>query len=314
MGLRARLFDGMTSALMTALLMRMGWLAHRLVRPEPALVEQLRRRLDEINSGDGSGRIQKPEHHTGMAPLAESINATLDHAARCSRFASDVSHELRSPLTALRVKLEEAQLHIPETDFDELLREGLRDIDRLESIIDDLLTLCRLRAEIATTRPGPVDVSAVVKEHVSWQSGPVPVRLRLQPEVCVNGVPTQLGRILLNLLSNAQRHARRSIVVTVRRDRDIAEMAVDDDGDGVPPADRERLFERFVRSEKSLRVDPHGAGLGLAICREIASAHGGTIHIEDSDAGGARFVVRLPAIDPIRRDVPVLAAAGAGSA
>lgn len=88
-------------------------------------------------------------------------------------------------------------------------------------------------------------------------------------------------------------------MVTVRRDGDMAEMAVEDDGDGVPPGERERIFKRFARSEKSLRVDPQGAGLGLAITREIAQAHGGTIHVEDSPTGGgARFVLDIPAIDP----------------
>ncbi|MFC7582825.1 ATP-binding protein [Nonomuraea antimicrobica] len=103
----------------------------------------------------------------------------------------------------------------------------------------------------------------------------------------------QLIRVLDNLLANAQRHASSAVVVSVERDGGEAVLAVTDDGPGVAPANRERIFERFVRLDDSRRRDPNGSGLGLAISRDIARTHRGTLKVEDSPQG-ARFALRLP--------------------
>ncbi|WP_405150682.1 HAMP domain-containing histidine kinase [Sphaerisporangium sp. NBC_01403] len=262
-------------------------------------VEKICDRLNEINNGDVEGCIEPGSGPANIDRLVHRINRALDRGRKACRFASDVSHELRSPLAGLRARIEEVRLHgDPQIDLEELLHRELRDIDRLEAIIDDLLTLSRLQQD-GPSRHRPFDLAALVKDDVARRDDRVPVQVRLEPGVFVGGVATQISRILTNLLDNGQRHVKTWIVVTVRRDGDMAEMAVEDDGDGVPPGDRERIFKRFARSEKSLRVDPQGAGLGLAITREIARAHGGTIHVEDSPTGGgARFVLRIPAIDP----------------
>jgi signal transduction histidine kinase len=111
----------------------------------------------------------------------------------------------------------------------------------------------------------------------------------------VAGSRGQLGRVLANLLDNAERHARSAVTVTVRRDGDRAAVVrVADDGDGVPEGDRERIFERFVRLDDARSRDEGGAGLGLAIARDVAVRHGGTLTAGAAPGGGAQFELRLP--------------------
>jgi signal transduction histidine kinase len=128
----------------------------------------------------------------------------------------------------------------------------------------------------------------------------VPVRARISGEVKVLGNELQLIRVLDNLLVNAQRHARAGVEITAERSDGQAVVTVIDDGDGIAPDDRERVFEPFVRLGDGVRRDPGGSGLGLAICRAIIGAHCGTLRIEDSPRG-ARFVIRLPLMDGDRR-------------
>ncbi len=125
----------------------------------------------------------------------------------------------------------------------------------------------------------------------------VPVRVTLDPGVEVTANALWLGRVVTNLVDNAQRYADRSVDVTLRttsgpRQR-VAVLEVVDDGPGVPAADRERIFERFTRLDDSRSRDHGGAGLGLAIARDLSTHHGGTLTAEDS-ARGARLVLRLP--------------------
>jgi signal transduction histidine kinase len=113
--------------------------------------------------------------------------------------------------------------------------------------------------------------------------------------VQVDGDPDQLERVIGNLLDNAVRHARERVVVTLSEDAEgWAELAVDDDGPGVPPADRDRVFERFTRLDEARSARDGGAGLGLAIAHDIAERHGGSLRIDSGGAPGARFVLRLP--------------------
>jgi signal transduction histidine kinase len=213
------------------------------------------------------------------------------------QFASDASHELRTPVAGLRAELEEAQMHPDQTDLGDLLDRALNDVDRLEAIIKDLLVL-------AETEAGPpmdlrrVDLGELVKAEVSGRKDRIAVELELQPGVTVNAVPTQIGRVLTNLLNNAQRHAERTVRIQVSRDGDNAELAVTDDGDGIAEADRERIFQRFTRLDAARRRDHKvghkGTGLGLAISHDIAEAHAGSLEVGDSVTGGARFVLRLP--------------------
>ncbi|MEV5892497.1 ATP-binding protein [Nonomuraea fuscirosea] len=211
------------------------------------------------------------------------------------RFASSTSHELRTPLAALRTRLEEAVLYPTEVDPLETIREARALTDRLETIIDDLLVSARLRAGEPDAYE-PIDIRTLVVKEVAAMAGGVPVHVDADRDVNVLGSRIQLIRVIDNLLVNARRHADEKVEVTVGRVEGSAVITVCDDGSGIAPQDRERVFERFARLDEGRRREPGGTGLGLAISRDIAHAHNGTLTIEDSPRG-ARFVLRLPLTD-----------------
>lgn len=254
----------------------------------------------DVSSDLGHGCHETPDPSDGVE-VAQTIARTLKRLRQAlqqqRRFASDASHELRSPVAALRVELEEAQLHPGDHDLGEVLGRALSDVDRLEAIITDLLVLSRA-GENTPIEWEPVDLAQLVRTEVFRRADRLDVQLRLAPGVNVNTVRLQLARVLTNLLDNAQRHAERVVRVEVTRDAHTAELAVSDDGAGIVEADRERIFERFTRLDAARSRDRGGTGLGLAIAREIAEGHRGTLRAEDSPIGGACFVLRLPLTDP----------------
>ncbi|WP_432933010.1 sensor histidine kinase [Microbispora sp. CA-135349] len=211
------------------------------------------------------------------------------------RLASVTSHELRTPIAGLRVQLEEALLHPDHVDPRDTIRGALSATGRLEEIVQDLLTMTRLRGGQPAPHE-PIDLAALVCEEVDAHSGGTPVEVYTAGDVWVHGSRIQLIRLVGNLLSNARRHAATAVTVCVGSADGRAVVAVTDDGNGIAPADRERVFERFTRLDEGRRRDTGGTGLGLAISREIAHAHRGTLKIEDSPRG-ARFVLRLPLLD-----------------
>lgn len=211
------------------------------------------------------------------------------------QLASTTSHELRNPIAGLRVQLEEALLYPDHVNARDTIQGGLSTTDRLEAIVEDLLLLARLRGgESAPSEP--IDLGALVTAELGTPSHTMPVHAQVTGDVWVHGSRTQLIRLLSNLVSNARRHAETGVTVCVTSADGQAVVAVTDDGAGIEPADRERVFERFVRLEDGHRRDATGSGLGLAISRDIAHAHRGTLRIEDS-ARGARFVLRLPLME-----------------
>ncbi|WP_127933776.1 ATP-binding protein [Nonomuraea polychroma] len=158
-----------------------------------------------------------------------------------------------------------------------------------------LLLLAALEADLGRGLE-EVDLTALVETVAARRAESHDVRLDLEAAVTVEAVSWQLARLLDNLLDNALRHATHSVEVDLRRAGDHAEPAVADDGQGVPAADRERIFERFARLDTARCRDRGGVGLGLAIAHDIASAHHGTLHVEDAADGGARFVLRIPLV------------------
>ncbi len=207
------------------------------------------------------------------------------------RFASDASHDLRSPITAMRAQVEGVMLHPQDADWQETGRALLDSLDRLQAIVTDLLTLARLDAG-APGRREPVDLGELVTSETDRQRSKQVVA-RLQHDVVVEGDRLRLARLLTNLLDNAERHAEDTITVSVAKRDGHAVLEVQDDGAGIAPEHREVVFQRFARLDASRNRDAGGTGLGLPIAREVALAHGGNLVIEDSDRG-ARFVVRLP--------------------
>lgn len=260
-------------------------------------VEAIREELSVVSGSRLDRRVPVPRSRDEIAKLASTTNETLDRLERSheqqERFVADASHELRSPLASLRTGLEVALAHPGRADWKSVARRSLLDVDRLQRITSDLLQLTGDRP-LSTEL---VDLSDVVAEeaavHSSLGVGPR-VLASVEIPAMVRGELGQLERLLRNLIDNAVRHA--DSIVRVRmdaRDPDVVKVEVLDDGPGIPVHERERVFDRFVRLDDARARDGGGSGLGLALARDIAVRHGGTLTIEDS-AVGARFVLRLP--------------------
>jgi signal transduction histidine kinase len=278
----------------TAVLAALVWvLVGRVLRP----VDAIRSEVDRITASRLDRRVPEPPTTDEIARLARTMNAMLDRLARSAerqrRFVADAAHELRSPVARIRAELEVDAAHPESADLAATHASVLEQAVTLQRLIDDLLLLAR--ADSGALRPdraGPVDLDDVVQRVV---------RARPHPRVAADLVPVQvagdaeqLERAVRNLLDNAARHARDRIVVTLGSQGGTAELAVVDDGPGIPADDAERVFERFTRLDDARASADGGAGLGLAIAREIAQRHGGTLTLDGDHGHGARFVLRLP--------------------
>ncbi|MET8076975.1 ATP-binding protein [Streptomyces sp. NPDC005303] len=273
------------------LLAVVAWVTWTVTRRALRPVEAIRGEMAAITaSEDLARRVPVPDTHDEVARLARTTNETLaaleTSVERQRRFVADASHELRSPVASLRTQLEVAAAHPELLD----LEGAVEDTVRLQRLAADLLLLARLDAG---ERPQNTrfDLAGVVREQAAGRTD-----VTVEAEgVEVAGSRGQVERLLANLLDNAQRHARSRVAVAVRRDGGRhAVVEVADDGDGVPVGDRERIFERFVRLDEARARDDGGAGLGLAIARDVAARHGGTLTVRDATAGGALFELRLP--------------------
>ncbi|MFJ8252134.1 ATP-binding protein [Streptomyces sp. NPDC094466] len=270
------------------------WLVtRRALRP----VEGIRREMAAITaSEDLARRVPEPDSRDEIAALARTTNETLTvleaSVERQRRFVADASHELRSPIASLRTQLEVAEAHPELLD----LPGAVADTVRLQVLAADLLLLARLDAG---EKPGSatVELGALVREEVSQRTGDrvaVDVEAPEGGAFEVSGSRGQMSRVVGNLLDNAQRHAEGSVAVSVAADGRGVRVEVRDDGAGVPEDERERIFERFVRLDDARSRDDGGAGLGLAIARDVASRHGGTLTVHAAAEGGAAFRLWLP--------------------
>jgi signal transduction histidine kinase len=226
--------------------------------------------------------------------LARATIAPLEAARERERlFAADAAHELRSPLTAIAAIAQAARTTATNDSrnaFEAIVRSALEASD----VVTDLLTLARDPARRAL-HCEPVDLAAIVAIS-SRDTQPVAhahgILLEASPTTAiVDGDERRLRELARNLLENAIHHARASVSIASRRNGQSCEIVVDDDGDGVPAEERERIFERFYRRGN----DGSGTGLGLAIVRWIACAHDGAVTVAQAPSGGARFVAAIPA-------------------
>ncbi|MEV1172197.1 HAMP domain-containing sensor histidine kinase [Nonomuraea sp. NPDC049784] len=288
------------------LIVLVGWsawkVAGRLLRP----LGTIRAELAVIDFRAVPARISEPGEAQEITRLCRTINKVVGRMSKAKReveeiarrqrqFASDVSHELRNPIAGLLTHLEDAQQDPRRARLPELLGATLDQVERLQAITDDMLSLARLRT-CASAERQQLDLAALVQKEISHRADRLPVRLQLTHGTTVSAVPSQIGRLLANLLDNAQRHSEHLVRVEVRATHTAVELAVSDDGPGIAVDDRERVFHRFTRLDDGRRLDHNGTGLGLAIARDIAHAHHGTLSVEESTAGGARFVLRLPRV------------------
>jgi signal transduction histidine kinase len=282
--------------LLLALFAGIAWAAvGRALRP----VEALRRGAEEITGGGESARLPLPEARDEIHRLGVTLNRMLERLEEAGRrqrgFVADAAHELRSPLASMRAQLEVAGAHPERVDTARLAGGVLADTLRLGRIVEDLLALARLDERPASVLAGELELGEVAREVAERlpREG-AEVVLALDGGTRVRGDRHALGRVVQNLLDNAVRHAASRVELSVGAEGGLAVLSVTDDGPGIPPADRERVFERFTRLDDARARDQGGAGLGLAIAREIVRAHGGELTAEGG-AEGARLVVRLPA-------------------
>lgn len=283
-----------------------------------------------IARGGRGGRLEPGNPRTELGRTAEAFDEMLDaletaereaRAAaatataaeeRMRRLLADVSHELRTPVAALQARAESLLRENPPRERREDLAVGMvRDTRRAARLVDDLLLMNRLEQSPADQlRRRPVDLGALVRGVVDEQpaadSG-VSVVAHAAAPVPVLGDPERLTQIVTNLVGNARRAVGSTgdVVVEAVVDGDHAVVEVRDSGPGVPPADRERVFDRFVRLDAARSRADGGSGLGLPISRALARAHGGDVVCAPSEAG-ARFVVTLPLATPAAGADPVV--------
>jgi signal transduction histidine kinase len=265
-----------------------------------APVESIRRRVASISAEDLSQRVPVPRADDELSRLARTMNGMLDRLQRSQkvqrRFVSDASHELRSPLAALRATAEVAARYPADKSWQDLAPAIVDETDRLDRLVDDLLFLARSDEPGHPMRWSDVDLDDVLAGEVTRlrRSGVV-VHAKVSP-ARVSGDQRMLERLVRNLCDNAARHAARAVTVTCAVQCGEVRLAVQDDGAGIAPGDRDRVFDRFVRLDAARNRDDGGSGLGLAIVAQVVRSHGGTVVIEDAGPG-ARFVVSLPGTD-----------------
>jgi two-component system OmpR family sensor kinase len=280
-----------------------GWVAARCaLRP----VARLRQAATELPAGE---RLPQPVARDELRALAEALNDLLGRrdaaTERLRRFTGDAAHELRSPVAAIRAQAEVAVTH-PDPD---LAGATLADIaaqaQRLSALLDDLLTLAR--SDAGERLPAqPVDLAEMARDAVlrvtqgevaaasRVAQGTVTVRVTAAAPAVLHAAPSDVARVLDNLLANAVRHARSTARVMVLPGADEMRVLVDDDGDGVPVEHRELVFDRFHRVQDDRDRGAGGTGLGLALVAETVRRYGGTTRVGQAPDGGARFEVHWP--------------------
>jgi signal transduction histidine kinase len=268
----------------------------RALRP----VAAIRQEVEAIGAEDLHRRVPEPATADEIGRLARTMNAMLarleDATERQQRFVADASHELRSPLTGIRAQLEVDLAHPAQARWQDTERDVLDDAIRMQRLVEDLLALASAdhASALDATHRAPVDVDEIVLTEARRLRSRTACRI---DTTAVSGAQVdanadQLARAVRNLLDNAARHARTRVTVSLRETEHEVILIVADDGTGIPPDQRERVFERFARLDGARARDEGGTGLGLAITRQVVHQHGGTITVDD--ASGARFTIALP--------------------
>ena len=268
-------------------------LASAALRP----VEHMRVRAEEITAADPRTRLPVPASRDEIGRLAETLNAMLarlSEAAEHERsFAANASHELRTPISALRMELELALRH--ETDASSLraaVQAALADTDRLSRVADDLLVLARADSGRLPIQPERVRIAPIVEKVVRQVRAPGrATALDVAPELALEADPTRLEQALRNLVENAVHHGSGTIAIAASAGERRVVLSVHDEGGPIAPEILEHAFDRFA----TFQAGDRGVGLGLPIVRVIAEAHGGSIVLDNDPGGGVTARLELPA-------------------
>jgi signal transduction histidine kinase len=273
--------------------------SYRLVRRSLQSVDAIRSRVAEISSSDLAERVPMPTSRDEISALAVTMNEMLarleaGHQAQ-QRFLSDASHELRSPLSTIISGLEVAEAHPELLDAELAVDTLLPEAHRMRVLIEDLLLLARADEQSSVMRKEEVALDELAEDEAA--------RVRreaactIHADICptrLTGDPAGMSRMVRNLVDNAVRHANSLVVIEVSSRDGTAILSIGDDGPGIAPAERTRVFKRFVRLDSDRSRSGGGAGLGLAIVAEVVAAHGGTVTIDDRPGGGTKVIVALP--------------------
>ncbi|MBV9831434.1 MAG: HAMP domain-containing histidine kinase [Marmoricola sp.] len=273
------------------LLVVLALIASRVIAAALRPVEQLRSAADRISGTGQDARLPVPESHDEIHDLAVTLNSMLDRLAsaraRQRSFVADAAHELRSPLASMLTQLDVAD-HLGEGGG---VTPDLRaEVERMSGLVESLLVLARLDREPGADPAVAVPLAPLVADAVRR---PAAVRLTKWevPDVAVLAPADHVHRVLDNLLDNAVRHARSEVVVSASVEAGTVHLLVDDDGAGIRPEDRERVFDRFTRLDEARARDAGGSGLGLAIVRELVERDGGHVDLDTAPLGGLRVRV-----------------------
>ena len=284
-----------------------SWIARRALQPVDAIITDVR----EIT--DGRSLHRRLPVTVGvkdeLARLAETLNQMLVSLERSfgalRRFTADASHELKTPLTVLRSAVERALTtrDLPRETL-ESLEESLQEVNRMTELVDALLTLARADEGRAPLHREPVDLRTIVHEveetgELLAEHAGVTMSAATPPDPVVVPVDhSRVRQLVLNLLTNAVKYTPKggSVSVELAQDDGKVVITVTDTGIGIAPGDLPHIFDRFWRADsaRTRTGERPGAGLGLAICKWIAEAHGGSIEVQSRPGRGSRFTVTLP--------------------
>jgi heavy metal sensor kinase len=282
-------------------------LAARALRPVGRMAEAARR----ISASNLHQRIEVTNPSDELGRLAATLNAMLDRIdatfAATRRFTADASHELKTPITAIRTEAEVALCSSRTTEaLVEVLESVVEEADRLARLADRLLALSRDDAGSGQGLRVPVRLDTLVEAAMERVRAPaersgLSTGIDPLPALVLDGDPDRLREVLDNLLENAQKYNRSggSIRVSLRLDNGQAVIAVIDSGLGIPPEALPRIFDRFFRVDSSRSRRTGGAGLGLSIVKAIVEAHAGRIEVESRLGQGSTFRVVLPEARPV---------------
>jgi signal transduction histidine kinase len=291
----ALLLAGAAPVVVTVAAAASYWLVRRSLRS----VDAIRSRVADISTSDLAERVPVPTNRDEISALAVTMNEMLGrieagHRAQ-QQFVGDASHELRSPLATIISGLEVAEVHPELLDMELVTDKLLPEAQRMRVLIEDLLLLARADERDLVLRRDEMHIDRLAEDEVT--------RLRRETEFVVQtdisptqlvGDPVAVSRVIRNLLDNAVRHARSLIAIRVESSGGAAVLTIADDGPGIPPAERKKVFGRFVRLDEDRARAGGGSGLGLAIVADVVAAHDGRVTIGDRPGGGTAIVVTIP--------------------
>ncbi len=270
------------------------FMLRRMFRPLRMLLKGVR----EVSEGNLDFQFEAKGRHGEINFLAENFNLMVQHIREMGQSKDqlllDVSHELRSPLTRLKVALEM-------TPKGKMKDSMLRDILEMETMITELLETERLKNGNGKLALGKVDLTALIRETLAqFKSRKPGVKILGKPEdLLIQADEARVKTVLRNVLENAIKYSagrKKPVEVGVSKDEKEALITVQDFGRGIPPEDLEKVFEPFYRVDKSRAKDTGGYGLGLSLCREIMRAHGGDIRLESEPGHGTKVTLYFPLI------------------